>query len=95
MLFDKLQGDDVFSLVTFHEKAKTIIASTYVRDLSREIVEELVNFKFPTGGTIVASGFNEAKANLTKFKAENTLSDNYENRIVMLTDVGDNSVAGE
>ena len=33
-------------------------------------------------------------ANLLEFKTSHTLT-NYENRIVMLTDVGDNSVGGE
>lgn len=53
----------------------------------------MVNSKFESGGTTVATGFNEAKKNITNFRNKHTLED-YEHRIVMLTDVGDNSVAG-
>lgn len=38
MLFEKLKDDDVFSLVTFHFTAKTIIKSTFVKDLNKDAV---------------------------------------------------------
>lgn len=38
MLYNKLQPEDVFGLVTFHNSAQTIISSTYVKDLSLEEV---------------------------------------------------------
>lgn len=50
--------------------------------------------KFESGGTTISTGFHEAMKNLNTFKTEHTLT-GYENRIVMLTDVCDNSVAGE
>ena len=40
MLYNKLKGDDVFSLVTFHTESKTIIESSFVRDLDRGKVYE-------------------------------------------------------
>lgn len=46
MLFDKLNAEDVFSLVTFHTKAKTIISSNFVKKLSRNKVADLINQKF-------------------------------------------------
>jgi uncharacterized protein YegL len=94
MLYDKLKGDDVFTLVTFHTSAQTIIESSFVKDLDRKNVERLVYGQFESGGTTVAAGFEEAQKNITRFRKHNELKD-YEHRIVMLTDVGDNSVAGE
>ena len=76
MLFDKLKGDDVFSLVTFHTSAKTIIESSFVKDFDRAAVETLVNSKFESGGTTVATGFNEAKKNITNFRKYHSL-ENY------------------
>lgn len=46
MLFDKLNAEDVFSLVTFHTEAKTIISSNFVKNLNRSQVADLVNQKF-------------------------------------------------
>jgi len=46
------------------------------------------------GGTTIAAGFNESRKNLQSFRDEHKLQ-NYENRIVLLTDVNDNSVASE
>lgn len=95
LLFSKLKPDDVFGLITFHTTAKTIIQSSFVRDLDRDIVTQLVNSKFESGGTTISAGFKEAMDNINKFKHIKELPKNYENRIVLLTDVGDNSVAGE
>lgn len=35
MLYDKLHDNDVFSLVTFHDTAKTIIESNYIKNLNK------------------------------------------------------------
>jgi hypothetical protein len=85
----------VFGLVTFHTSAKTIIESTFVKDLDKDVVTQLVNNKFGSGGTTISAGFKESMDNLNRFKHIKELSKDYENRIVLLTDVGDNSVAGE
>lgn len=42
----------------------------------------------------MAAGFHEAMKNMNEFRKKNALT-NYEHRVVMLTDVCDNSVAGE
>lgn len=42
MLYEKLTDDDVFSLVTFHNKAKTIIKSAYRKHLDPEYVRKTV-----------------------------------------------------
>lgn len=62
--------------------------------MNLERVREQVNTKFESGGTTVSTGFIEALKNINQFKEKHTLKD-YEHRIVMLTDVGDNSIAGE
>ncbi len=94
MLLDRLGPHDVFSLVTFHNEAKTIIASEFIRKMNRKEVDELVNSKFESGGTTISTGFHEAVKNINLFRKNHELS-NYEHRVVMLTDVCDNSVAGE
>ncbi len=61
MLFNKLEADDVFSLITFHNSAKTIIESTFVRDLNP-------NTKSFKVGMTISSGFNEALKNVKQFQ---------------------------
>ena len=43
MLFDKLKGDDVFSLVIFHTASRTIIESNFVKNMERNTIEMLIN----------------------------------------------------
>jgi len=38
MLYKKLQPEDAFSLITFHNSAKTVIKSTFVKDMLYEDV---------------------------------------------------------
>ena len=68
MLLDKLKGDDVFSLVIFHNQSRTVIESSFVRYLDKLKVEQMVNSKFESGGTTVATGFNQAKKNIGNFR---------------------------
>lgn len=57
MLLDKMAPEDVFSLVIFHNTARTIIDSEFVKNLDRKKVDELINSKFISGGTTISSGF--------------------------------------
>jgi hypothetical protein len=42
MLYEKLQDNDVFSLVIFHTKASTIIKSTFIKNLSLENFQSMI-----------------------------------------------------
>lgn len=94
MLFNKLRPTDIFSLVTFSNTGDTLIPSEYVANLDRATVSEIVDKEFQMGGTVLKTGFAEAEKNFKNFKyTEGT--ENLEKRIIMLTDVGDNSVETE
>ena len=53
MLYAKLRDDDVFSLVTFHTKAQTIIKSTFKENLNNNTVNQLIYSQFESGGTTI------------------------------------------
>jgi hypothetical protein len=38
-----------------------------VKDLNYEVVHNLINSKFESGGTTIQTGFNEAIKNISKF----------------------------
>lgn len=96
MFVSKLRPDDAFGLVVFDDKGETVIPCTLKKNLEVEAVFSLVDSIKTRGGTTLSSGFNEGVKNLQGHidkcaKGESA----YENRIVMLTDVGDNSLATE
>ncbi len=53
MLYEKLQDNDVFSLVIFHTQALTIIKSTFKKNLSPETFQSTINKQFESGGTTI------------------------------------------
>lgn len=88
--YKKLIPDDIFSLVTFESQAHTIIPSEYVKNMEEESVMACIDRGFKSGGTTLLAGFMEAEKNFNDFKYTSDKSI-YERRIIMLTDVGDNS----
>lgn len=68
MMFEKLQPNDIFSLVVFHTSARTVIPSSFVKDLSFYNVKEMVNTKFESGGTTISTGFAESLKSIDHFK---------------------------
>lgn len=94
LLFQKLKPEDAFSLVIFHDAARTIIPSAFKKDLNLETVRQLVNSKFQSGGTTISCGFKESFTNMQAIRKTGTMNE-YEHRLVLLTDVNDNSVEGE
>lgn len=88
--YKKLIPDDIFSLVTFESQAQTIIPSEYVKNMDEAAVMALIDKNFKHGGTTLLAGFMEAEKNFFDFKYTSDKSI-YERRIIMLTDVCDNS----
>lgn len=96
MFFKKLNAHDVFSLVTFSNDAATLIPSTFVKDLDEAAVAAIVDRDFKMGGTVLKSGFIEAEKNFKDFNYGTPLAEvQHERRIIMLTDVCDNSMENE
>lgn len=88
-MFNKLEPEDIFSFVVFHNDSRTVISSEKVKNLDKDIVRQNIYQKFESGGTTIRAGFNEAVKNIEKHTKDNPT---FEHRIVMLTDVCDNSV---
>lgn len=53
MLYEKLQPDDIFGLVTFDNKGYTIIKSQFKKNLDPDYVKKMINSKFTSGGTTI------------------------------------------
>jgi len=96
LFFKKLNAQDVFSLVTFSDDARTLIPSTFVSDLDKEAVFAIIDQEFKMGGTVLKAGFLEAEKSFAKFEYGTPLAAvQHERRIIMLTDVGDNTLENE
>jgi hypothetical protein len=46
MLFNKLKDDDVFTFVIFHTKARTVIKSTFKKNLNADLVHQQIFASF-------------------------------------------------
>lgn len=94
MFFSKMRDSDSFGLVVFDNSANTIVPCTRKSEINQEQLFETVKQIQTRGGTTLMSGFDEGlkniKAYLEKYVKVNNSS--MENRILMLTDVGDNSM---
>jgi Mg-chelatase subunit ChlD len=94
MFVSKLRPDDSFGLVVFDTKGSTMIPCTQKKDLEVETVFSMIDTIRTKGGTTLSSGFNEGLRNLKEY-TDKCVKDNCENRLIMLTDVGDNSLPTE
>lgn len=97
MFFSKLRPTDSFGLVVFNNKGQTLIPCRQRSELIPDEVFKIIDSAQPGGGTTLSTGFDESKKILLEyFKSKNYSKKNaYENRIIMLTDVGDNSMENE
>ncbi len=78
-IMHKLRPEDVFSVVSFSDRAETVIPATHVMDLSK--LEARVQMLQPSGGTEIFSGlemgYNEIIRNVSRSQV---------NHIILLTD---------
>ena len=105
MFFSKMRDSDAFGLVVFDNRADTVVPCTRKSEINQEKLFETIKGITTRGGTTLMSGFDEGLKNLNSYleknvvKAGGTASSGtpnhsaMENRILMLTDVGDNSMA--
>lgn len=73
MFYQKLNPDDIFSFIVFHNESRTVIKSEFVKNLDSETVKEFIYQKFESGGTTIKTGFNEAVKNITEIRKNNVL----------------------
>ena len=95
MFFSKLRPNDSFGLVTFNNSGHVLIPVTKKSHLEMDHVVTTVRAISTNGGTTLMSGFNIAHECLAHFLSINemTESSKMENRMIMLTDIEDNSIA--
>ena len=98
-LIDQLNQDDRFGLVTFESSAKTEQRIEEVSKLNLEKLKNKILQITQTGGTNFSAGYIQATSEFEKFQDAN--KDEYENRIIVLTDAmpnageyGENSLMG-
>lgn len=58
MFFERLKDNDVFSLVVFHQTARTVIESNFVSKMNKDEVRQAIYQNFESGGTTIRNGFN-------------------------------------
>lgn len=94
MFYSKLRPTDSFGLVIFNNQGTCLLPVETVADRSFEEVSDVVRKIHTSGGTTLMSGFTEAHKTLMEFlnKKEYVKQSGMENRLIMLTDVGDNTM---
>lgn len=94
MFYSKLRPTDSFGLVIFNNSGTCLLPVETVANRSFEEVSEVVHRIHTSGGTTLMSGFTEAHNSLVEFlnKKEFVKENGVENRLIMLTDVGDNTM---
>ena len=94
MFFSKLRPTDAFGLVTFNNQGHILIPTAPKASLDMEHVAATVRAIQTNGGTTLMSGFDTAHQDLQKYLATHSCTPaNMENRLIMLTDVEDNSIS--
>ena len=98
-LLDQLKQDDKFGLVTFESNAKTEQKIEEVSKLDLDSLKNKILKITNKGGTNFSAGYIQATSEFEKF--QNASKDEYENRIIILTDAmpnegdyGNNSLMG-
>ena len=96
MFYGKLRDSDCFGLVVFDTSAKILVPCTRKGQLDAEHVFSTINQIHTQGGTNLRCGFEAGTEALrTYFKSLAKDEQQYENRLVMLTDVNDNMGVAE
>ena len=83
-LIDQLKPDDKFGLVTFESEAQTEQRITEVSKLDINSLKNKILNITNRGGTNFSTGYIQATSEFEKFQNDN--KDEYENRIIILTD---------
>jgi Mg-chelatase subunit ChlD len=86
-----MRPDDAIGLVTFDEHAHVIFEPTFKRDIGPKLFDDLDKIK-ANGGTTIRSGFEASRKLLQEWGFIHDYPKGCENRIIMLTDVCDNSI---
>ena len=94
MFFSKMRPNDAFGLVVFDTKGDTIVQCAKKSEINEVALFETVKGIKTRGGTTLKSGFDEAHRNMKAYLDNYAKVNNgtMENRVIMLTDVGDNSM---
>lgn len=93
MFVSKLRPTDSFGLVTFDDEGYTVLNGMKKSELDMETVFAMVDAIKTHGGTTLSSGLNEG-LKVMKEMTKDIVKDqgNFENRLIMITDVNDNSI---
>lgn len=94
LFYKRLRANDYFGLVLFEDRAKTIVPSQQVSSMNQEAVFEQIDAEVELGGTNLRAGLTEAEKHFSNVQY-NPGKLPYERRIVMITDVNDNSLAAQ
>ena len=94
MFLSKLRPTDSFGLIIFDNQADVVVEQTKVSNLNLEHIFELLTKIKTRGGTTIRSGFSMSQNMLYEYVLTNNCV-NCENRIIMMTDVCDNSIENE
>ena len=78
-IVDQLETDDVFSLITFSDRATVILPSH--RDLRKEVAKSLIDAVEASGGTEIYQGLQEGMNQVLRYHEADTLS-----HLILLTD---------
>lgn len=92
MFISKMRPTDSFGLIAFDTQADVVIEQTKIANLNLNDTFKLLEKIKTRGGTTIKYGFEAAQNMLYEFVLTNQCV-NSENRIVMLTDVCDNSIS--
>jgi hypothetical protein len=89
-VYFKLRPNDSVRLVTFNNQGQVMfkpVFKSHFDNINYDLLDQMVT----NGGTTIKSGFTLSKQLLLEFIKDNECV-NCENGIIMLTDVGDNSL---
>ena len=92
MFISKMRPGDSFGLIAFDNKADVVIKQTKISNMNLNHTFQLLDKIVTRGGTTIRCGFEASQNMLYEYVLTNECK-NSENRIVMLTDVCDNSIA--
>ena len=93
MFYSKLRPTDSLGVVIFDNTAEVVLKQTVKAGIEEAAFFMALNELKPRGGTTISKGFELSKDLLSEYIHENT-KEQCENRMIMITDVCDNSLSG-
>ena len=94
MFYSNLRPEDSLGLVIFNHNAYVLMEQTMKKHIVEEELFNTLNELKPSGTTSLQNGFEMAEKVLRAYNSKTETKHVSENRIVMVTDVCDNSVSG-